>query len=138
MTNSHTLKLDYDNLTEEMFKNYVIPNILEHFSSIGFIKIVNVKVMQTRKGFHVYLIVKCNDGVVLTSMAICGLQAILGSDDKRERFNFIRILSQVDLDDDGWNVLFDSKWETSTGKLLSREVERPDLEKWFPKEIISF
>jgi hypothetical protein len=124
---SYFLKLDFDVLEPEYLK--LIERIKTIFNIIGFLKLESVRVMQTKKGFHTYLTVSPKGKLQIMPMDMVALQAILGSDYKREAFNFNRVKSGVNLRGNAWNVLFNSKWKTNNGELLSSEVERKDLEE---------
>jgi len=125
----YVIKLDLD-CNELEFKDYINRfKIVLHI--IGFIKLEDINVMQTKKGFHVYLAIESKKVVLLPSDLVC-LQSLMGSDYKRECFNFLRVKSGLVLDD-SWNVLFNRKWGFKDGQktLLSQENRRMDLEKLF-------
>lgn len=129
-----TLKLDFDGPEKEYRKQ--LKRIKIVLNIIGVIRLKEVKIMQTTKGFHTYLYIT-SPQFTLLAIDLLALQAMMGSDFKREAFNFIRVIStrqKGELLAEGWNVLFESKWKTVLGQLqgeLSREKPRPDLEKLF-------
>jgi hypothetical protein len=136
---SNTLKLDFDGKEKDYLKHIQCIKIV--LNIIGCLKLVDVKIMQTNKGFHTYLYINTPKAknnrpkIVLTPMAIVALQTLLGSDYKRESFNFLRVLSNVGILEENWNVLFGKKWNATLG-VLSEETPRPDLKPLFyPKPL---
>lgn len=115
-----TLKLDIDIKDFEKVRS-IIKNRCSVFGILGNIKPVGVEVRSTAKGYHIYLNVESE--VVLDSFAICFLQMALGSDYKRETFNFMRFRQSLSKD---WNVLFARKYD-GNGNLLSMEKDEPAL-----------
>lgn len=86
------------------------------FASINLgLEIGKVKVYETNKGLHIYIDVYSE--LKLNSKDICFIQLLLGSDYKRELFNWIRIRGRYR---GKWNVLFINKERTTD---YSRSVE---------------
>jgi len=56
---SYVLKLDWD-IKETKFKSYV-KRVRANLNIIGLFRVSAVKVMQTFKGFHIYLTLVCSD-----------------------------------------------------------------------------
>ena len=94
-----------------MFQAKVVLRWL-HEHNIGFSK---VSVYETNKGFHFYLDLEYS----LHEWEILLIQALLGSDFKRETLNYFRVRN----DERHWNVLFKEKRQFLTNKLLSWERE---------------
>ncbi|RKZ03316.1 hypothetical protein DRQ25_17880 [Candidatus Fermentibacteria bacterium] len=115
---SETLKLDIDirdfRLVKKIFTqrcSFVL-NVLKIWP-------MGLRVYSTKKGYHIYFDIKG----VYTSFDICFLQLALGSDYKREVFNFKRFSEELGKE---WNVLFKEKYDAK-GRLLSRECAEPSL-----------
>jgi hypothetical protein len=121
----YTLKLDFDGKQTD-YEGHV-KRIKLCLNIIGFIRIKDVNIMQTKKGFHTYLTVSSNKTDLLPKDIVC-LQSLLGSDFKRECFNFLRVKSGMLLNEN-WNVLFSKKWDSNGVK--SVEHTRPDLKNLF-------
>jgi hypothetical protein len=133
-TNVYTLKLDFDGNEKEFLEN--IKRIRNVFRIIGFLKLTDVKVKQTKKGFHTYLYIE-SPKIPLNSIDLVALQSLMNSDYKRESFNFLRVKSNVGLFNNEWNVLFSQKWENTPNnesKIMSIESDRYDLKSLFLAE----
>lgn len=115
-----TLKIDIDIRDFEKVRS-IIKNRCSVFKILGDVKPVGVIVRSTAKGYHLYLDVVSEKE--LDSFAICFLQMALGSDYKRETFNFMRFRQSLNKD---WNVLFVRKYD-GNGNLLSMEKDEPVL-----------
>jgi hypothetical protein len=87
------IKLDYDGETLHTIekRKWVLQYLNLHVYKVVCHKTVH-------GGHHVKIYVREK----LNPAEICAIQAILGSDYKRETYNMLRILSKVD----NWNVLF--------------------------------
>jgi len=88
------------------------------------IVVKEVKIRETKKGFHVYITTE--EPFKPEPEFIVAVQLILMSDWKREMFNLERIIrgrKLGNLDKMNWNVLFSVK--TENGKLLSKEEKTP-------------
>jgi hypothetical protein len=115
-----TLKIDIDIRDFEKVRS-IIKNRCSVFKILGDVKPVGVIVRSTAKGYHLYLDVVSEKP--LDSFALCFLQMALGSDYKRETFNYMRFRQSLSKD---WNVLFMRKYD-GNGVLLSMEKDEPAL-----------
>lgn len=120
MRHVDTLKLDIDIKDFEKVRS-IIKNRCSVFGILGGVKPTGVEVRSTMQGYHIYLQVESEE--TLDSFAICFLQMALGSDYKRETFNFKRFRQSLSKD---WNILFVRKYD-GNGNLLSMEKEEPAL-----------
>jgi hypothetical protein len=125
---NYTLKLDFDGPETAFIENIKRVRTVLHIA--GFLNLDDVIVRQTQKGFHTYLKISSKKTQLIPG-DIVTLQCLLGSDYKREAFNFLRVKSGVNLLGNVWNVLFTEKHKTSNGERLSQETERPDLKPLF-------
>ena len=75
------------------------------------LSISEVQVHDTNKGYHIYLYFEKE----IPDMAIVAIQAILGSDWRRETYNARRVTNGTP----AWNVLFIKK--SKDGKVISEE-----------------
>lgn len=108
---NNVVKLDMD--------GWFLPNIQARLDTVKHLTQLETKdtrFKKTKNGFHVYLYFKEN----LSDWQVLALQAILGSDWKREAINFRR-LRQGSLKN--WNVLFSEKIDLVSGEILSKEEE---------------
>lgn len=78
-----------------------------------------VTVRSTARGYHIFLEIEGE----YTSFDLCFLQMALGSDYKREVFNYMRFKNSLSKD---WNLLFSKKVDEK-GNILSVEKEEPEL-----------
>ena len=119
--NRYELKLDFD-FKPRSAKRFAkeIANKLNFLASYFSISVIDVKVYETNKGLHVYILLYSN--VELTDEDIVVLQLALGSDYKRELFNWLRVRSNDKFKH--WNVLFKVKYKN--GKIISKE-EKTEL-----------
>lgn len=115
-----TLKIDMDIRDFEKVKN-MISNKCSVFGILGNVWPIKVEVRSTAKGYHIYMDVESK--VPLDSFDVCFLQLALGSDYKRETFNYMRFKDSLTRD---WNMLFRVKYD-GNGNLLSMEKEEPAL-----------
>ena len=117
----YELKLDFD-FKPRSAKRFAkeIANKLNFLTSFFGIRVIDVKVYETNKGLHLYISLYSN--VELTDEDIVVLQLALGSDYKREIFNWLRVRSRDKFKH--WNVLFKVKYKN--GKIISRE-EKTEL-----------
>lgn len=83
------------------------------------IKPAGVTVRSTARGYHIYLEVEGE----YTSFDLSFLQMALGSDYKREVFNYMRFKDSLSKD---WNVMFSKKMDAN-GTILSQEKDEPEL-----------
>lgn len=83
------------------------------------IKPDGVTVRSTARGYHIYLEVEGE----YTSFDLCFLQMALGSDYKREVFNYMRFKDSLSKE---WNVMFSKKMDAN-GTILSQEKDEPEL-----------
>ena len=119
--NRYELKLDFD-FKPRSAKRFAkeIANKLNFLASYFSISVTDVKVYETNKGLHVYISLYSN--VELTDEDIVVLQLALGSDYKRELFNWLRVRSNDKFKH--WNVLFKVKYKN--GVIVSKE-EKTEL-----------
>jgi len=119
--NRYELKLDFD-FKPRSAKRFAkeIANKLKFLTSFFGISVIDVKVYETNKGLHVYISLYSN--VELTDEDIVVLQLALGSDYKRELFNWLRVRSRDKFKH--WNVLFKVKYKN--GVIVSKE-EKTEL-----------
>ena len=119
----YELKLDFD-FKPRSAKRFAkeIANKLNFLKTFFGIRVIDVKVYETSKGLHLYISLYSN--VELTDEDIVVLQLALGSDYKREIFNWLRVRSRDKFKH--WNVLFKVKYKN--GKIISRE-EKTELAK---------
>jgi len=117
----YELKLDFD-FKPRSAKRFAkeIANKLNFLTSFFGIRVIDVKVYETNKGLHLYISLYSN--VELTDEDIVVLQLALGSDYKREIFNWLRVRSRDKFKH--WNVLFKVKYKN--GKIISKE-EKTEL-----------
>jgi len=113
------IKLDYDKKVrwgKERFLQAV--DILR-------LNVRNLRVFETSKGLHVSFETKRQ----FSDCEAVAIQAILGSDWKREAYNMIRCRNGGSLG--RHNVLFSKKWTYRNGKVVgfSEEVRREDIER---------
>lgn len=118
------LKLDYDSGKVPDIKH--IKFIVDKLD----LNVLGVQVHRTKKGYHVRISIRnpelCEPEIVL-------IQSLMGSDQKRECLNYMRVLQCVK----HWNVLFKSK-ENVRGKILSKEIFDSILTDVFNKELVNF
>jgi len=112
------LKLDLDIRDFEKVRSIVSRRCKAVFKILRIVP-VGVRVCSTRRGYHIYLEIFGD----YNSFDVCFLQMALGSDFKRETFNFYRFKNNLDKK---WNVLFSEKRDEK-GNVLSREVYEPAL-----------
>jgi len=119
--NRYELKLDFD-FKPRSAKRFAkeIANKLNFLKTFFGIRVIDVKVYETNKGLHVYISLYSN--VELTDEDVVVLQLALGSDYKREIFNWLRVRSRDKFKH--WNVLFKVKYKN--GKIISKE-EKTEL-----------
>jgi len=114
------LKLDIDKGKPDIEQ---IKFVVSAFS----LKVIDAFVHKTTNGYHVRLYVTepdiCDAEVVL-------FQTLMGSDLKREVFNYLRVLN----DKANWNVLFEHK-ENSKGIIISKENMDKRMTKILRKEL---
>ena len=119
----YELKLDFDFKPRSARKfGKEIADKLNFLKTFFGIRVIDVKVYETSKGLHLYISLYSN--VELTDEDIVVLQLALGSDYKREIFNWLRVRSRDKFKH--WNVLFKVKYKN--GKIISRE-EKTELAK---------
>jgi len=117
----YELKLDFD-FKPRSAKRFAkeIANKLNFLASYFSISVIDVSVYETNKGLHLYISIYSS--VELDDRDIVVLQLALGSDYKRELFNWLRVRSNDKFKH--WNVLFKVKYKN--GKIISRE-EKTEL-----------
>ena len=121
--NRYELKLDFD-FKPRSAKRFAkeIANKLNFLTSFFGISVIDVKVYETNKGLHLYISIYSS--VELDDRDIVVLQLALGSDYKRELFNWLRVRSRDKFKH--WNVLFKVKYKN--GVIVSKE-EKTELAK---------
>jgi len=119
----YELKLDFD-FKPRSAKRFAkeIANKLNFLTSFFGISVIDVKVYETNKGLHLYISIYSS--VELDDRDIVVLQLALGSDFKREIFNWLRVRSRDKFKH--WNVLFKVKYKN--GVIVSKE-EKTELAK---------
>ena len=117
----YELKLDFD-FKPRSAKRFAkeIANKLNFLASYFSISVIDVSVYETNKGLHLYISIYSS--VELDDRDIVVLQLALGSDYKRELFNWLRVRSNDKFKH--WNVLFKVKYKN--GKIISKE-EKTEL-----------
>ena len=120
---SSILKMDFD--FKKNFKEF-----LERMSVAYFLldlHPIKSEIYETQHGYHVYVYLAEN----LDNWEIVAVQAILGSDFKRECFNLNRIKREPYKNSHRkWNLLFKRKWDHQ-GKLISSEKYHFKLTAWY-------
>jgi len=114
------LKIDIDIKDFGKVRSIITNRCRGVFAILG-IKPIGCRVFGTAKGYHVYIDIEGE----YSSFDVCFLQMAVGSDYKRETFNFLRFKNSLDKK---WNVLFAKKYD-GQGNLLSSEIEEPILSK---------
>jgi len=101
-----TVKLDYDtnNVREILERMSILEVMIGRMFEIESFKI---KRSPSKRGYHVKLLIK--PLVKFDKRDIVILQLLLGSDRKREFFNWLRVRGNLK----HWNVLFDKKLQGS-------------------------
>ena len=123
MNYKYELKLDFDFKPRSARKfGKEIADKLKFLTSFFGIRVIDVKVYETNKGLHLYISIYSS--VELDDRDIVVLQLALGSDYKREIFNWLRVRSEQNFKH--WNVLFRVKYKN--GAVVSRE-EKTELAK---------
>ena len=100
---NNVIKLDYDGFKEEDFLYKILQGkrfVLKHFS----IRVLDLRVFSTVKGFHVYIDI----AEPLSGEELVFVQLALGSDFARECFNWDRVKKGYMGAE--WNVLFKKKF----------------------------
>ena len=105
------IKLDFDHISKRTMTS-ILNNRYWMLKELG-LKVKRLELYKTTHGWHV--LVTVNKGLS-AYWEVCLLQMLLGSDFKREFFNYRRIKSGLKR----WNVLFNRKYD-SNGKLVSSE-----------------
>jgi len=96
-----TIKIDIDDRNTFDIERFLwaLRNLLATDDNV---KIEEVEVYETKKGYHIYLHLKQE----IPPLQCLIWQCLLGSDINRELFNYMRIKDG----DKNWNVLFKRKW----------------------------
>jgi hypothetical protein len=122
------LLLDIDKkFNDESLKEFIRRlKALMHISGITY---KNIEVLDTLRGHHIYIYVDN----LLSDYEICFYQLFLGSDFKRELYNFRRIQNG----DKEFNILFSEKYALENGQIIlkSYEIENQKLTKLINNEI---
>ena len=113
-----TLKIDIDIKEFKTVKSIIVNRCGAVLNILSIIPLA-CTVYSTAKGYHIYLDVAGE----FNSFDVCFLQMALGSDYKRETFNFMRFRDHLDKK---WNVLFAKKYDENRN-LISQEVSEETL-----------
>lgn len=105
---NNEIKLDIDGGHDALIESF---NRIEHVLSFFNIQADNGAVYKTNKGYHIYIFIERP----LPPKTLVFIQLMMGSDYKREMFNYARINAGLI----NWNVLFRRKWVDSA--LVSQE-----------------
>lgn len=126
MEENRTLRLDYDILDLNIIKKILTKRIwVLRFLEI---KLSEIKVSKTAKGHHIYMTTDKS----LDAPTIVWLQTILGSDFKREAFNWNRIvINKLPLK---WNLLFTKKYNQK-GELIFEEEPLIEFSQQLSEEL---
>jgi len=120
-----TIKLDFDKKIRWGRDRFL--NVIDMLR----LEVRNLRVYETTRGLHVTF----ETPRKLENMDIVCLQSLLGSDWKRETYNFIRVRNlrknSHPFFSKHWNVLYRKKYEYADDKiaLASREERRKDIEE---------
>lgn len=109
------LKLDIDHKD----KAQAVDRIKWVLEKLPEIEVERFRVKETENGYHLYIFLS----EPILTMYRAFLQAILGSDWKRETLNFKRFLDG----EEDYNILFETKYEGN--KKVSEEVPAPEFEE---------
>lgn len=102
----NVLKLDYDT---PVFPAAAVAQRLRVVAGLLGLRLVRVQRSRTRRGWHVVAMV---DGPRLTPVTVVAMQAVCGSDWRRESFNLLRALQLPRVSPfwrERWNVLYSRK-----------------------------
>lgn len=81
-----------------------------------------IYVFSTRKGWHIYIKMLVEENwTQLTAQDIVFIQAIIGSDFKREVFNWVRVKKGLSKE---WNVLFKKKYDKDNNLISEEKFEK--------------
>lgn len=83
----------------------------------------NSSIKRTTNGFHLYLDLKSKR--FIDDLSLCFIQTAMGSDYKREMFNWNRIIYGEGWQKKYWNVLFNQKFYRKGSKIKRVSFERP-------------
>ena len=121
-----TLKIDIDIKDFNKVKSIISNRCRAVFNILG-INPISCRVYSTARGYHVYIDIFGD----YTSFDMCFLQMAVGSDYKREVFNYMRFKNNLDKK---WNILFSKKLDAQ-GNVLSCEIEEAILSNYLWLEI---
>lgn len=86
-------------------------------------RVTRVMGLKTRRGLHIRLWMFGTGFAEMPPYTVLRVQAMMGDDPMRSRFNRRRVVRH----EQGWNVLWNQKWRN--GKLVSEEVFDVELTK---------
>jgi hypothetical protein len=111
ISNRQILKLDIDSKEIDIIRFYIISRLLR-------MNIYSIIKKKTKHGYHLTL--EISSPYINDDRDIVLVQCLLGSDYKRELFNFLRVKHKCRR----WNVLFTKKYRMKNGRLVlvSKEV----------------
>jgi len=118
------LLLDYDFRSEDAllkFIDRVWPFIFRFEFHFGKLELTDLQIMRTKHGWHFYIEVRNK----MSDLDVVFTQSLLGSDFKRECFNYRRVQLGITKD---WNMLFTDKYDTNH-ELIYVEKSMPQLGK---------
>ena len=115
------LKLDLDIKNFDIVQKIVVNRCGVFNFALKGIRPVGLKVASTQHGYHIYMTVECERE--LSNFDVCFLQMTLGSDYKRECYNYSRFIDRLDKK---WNVLFSVKYD-GNNNVSSLETDEPML-----------
>jgi len=130
LSNVYDIKIDIDFKPIE-YANFV-HNLVEKMvflEDVFGLKFINVDVYETGKGLHIYFKVETERKLKNTDIVV--IQLALGSDYKREIYNWLRVRNGGNVK--YWNKLF--KVKTVKGKIVGVE-HKSDLAKDIEREIM--
>ena len=117
------LLLDYDFKSEDALLKFierVWPFIFRFAFPFGKLQLTDLEIMRTKHGWHFYLEVRNK----MRDLDRVFVQLMLGSDFKRELFNYRR----VKLGERDWNLLFPDRYDANR-ELIYVEKSMPQLGK---------
>lgn len=123
----YEIKLDVDSKRiDPKAKASKIANKIKFLSNIIDLRVVNVRVFETGKGYHIYIDV--DTPAKFDAKDITFLQLLLQSDWKREVYNWLRARADVQLPN--WNVLFQIKFSNNKVTMELESERAVKLKYW--------
>lgn len=114
MKNPLKIDLDHTHSEKTLYKKVLYPykNLTD---ALEIPNISEIEIYTTKHGYHIYIYAKIFQHYNNASIIL--MQALCGSDIKRELFNYLRIIKEPKMHN--WNVLFTQKYKGN--KLTSQE-----------------